>query len=277
MNLKSLRFLTLGILFLTVSCGEPVKTPARIEVPLEPKPEVLPEPQPIPPSFENLLSGSGRPDADRERDAGRKPAEVIAFLGIEPGMTVIDLLTANGYYTEVLSLRVGDEGKVYAHNTAFMLTFMNGANDKAMSKRLEGGRLANVERLDRELSDLGLAEGSIDVAMTAMNFHDFYYNGGSEAVQGILAAVMATLKPGGVLGIIDHVGVAGVDNSKLHRIDPEIVRQEVQKAGFELGGESDMLANSEDGHDSSVFGELRGRTDRLLIRLVKPSEQTQAD
>jgi predicted methyltransferase len=271
MNLKSLQFLSLCILFFAVGCDEPAKpakTPVRIEVP--PVPEAEPSP---PPAFETLLSGSARASADRERDAGRKPAEVIAYFGVKSGMTVIDLLTANGYYTEVLSLRVGDEGKVYAHNTAFMLSFRDGANDKAMSERLEGGRLANVERLDRELTDLGLAEGSVDFAITAMNFHDFYYNGGSDAVQGILAAVKAILKPGGVLGIIDHVGVAGADNSKLHRIEPEIVREEAQKAGFELDGESDLLANPEDSHDANVFGELRGRTDRFLFRLKKPGEQ----
>ena len=136
--------------------------------------------------------------------------------------------------------------------------------------QLADNRLANVERLDREFSDLGLEEDTVDFAITALNFHDIYNNGGTDAAQGMLAAVKTILKPGGVLGIIDHIGIKDADNEKLHRIDPDIVWEEARKAGYEIYGESDLLANLEDKHDANVFGELRGNTDRLLIRLRKP-------
>ncbi len=89
------------------------------------------------------LEAGDRPAADRIRDAGRKPAGVIAFLGIEPGMTVVDLIAAGGYYTEVLSLAVGTEGKVYAQNTKFALEYREGANDKAMAARLADCRTSS--------------------------------------------------------------------------------------------------------------------------------------
>ncbi len=95
------------------------------------------------------LADTTRSEADRNRDAGRKPADVIRFLGIEEGMSVIDLIAASGYYTEVLSLAVGASGTVYAQNPAIVLQFRDGANDKAMTARLAEDRLATVVRLDR--------------------------------------------------------------------------------------------------------------------------------
>jgi predicted methyltransferase len=218
------------------------------------------------------LSGGSRSEADKARDAGRKPAEVVAFLGIEPGMTVVDLIAAGGWYTEVLAEAVGPKGKVYAHNTAFTLGFRDGANDKAMKARLEGGRLPNVERLDRELGDLGLEPGSVDAAITALNFHDVYNGGSPEAAEAFLVEVKEILEPGGVLGIIDHVGVAGQDNEKLHRIEPGKVEAAARAVGFEVDARSDLLRNPEDDHTKGVFDpSIRGRTDRFLLRLRKPA------
>jgi predicted methyltransferase len=208
---------------------------------------------------------------DRARDAGRKPAEVIAFLGIEEGDTVVDLIAAGGWYTEVLSLAVGPEGKVYAHNTAFALQIRNGANDAAMTARLADDRLANVERLDRELDALGLAPGSVDAALTALNFHDVYDGGSAEQAAALLETVYAFLKPGGVFGVIDHAGVAGADNAKLHRIEEKLVRDAALAAGFRLEA-SDLLRNPADDHTRGVFDpEIRGKTDRFLLKLTKPA------
>lgn len=217
------------------------------------------------------LATGGRSDADKARDADRKPAQVIAFLGIEPGMTVIDLIAAGGWYTEVLAEAVGPTGKVYAQNTAFTLQFREGANDKAMTARLADGRLPNVERLDREIAELGLAPGSVDAAITALNFHDIHNGGGPAAASAFLAAVFSLLEPGGVFGIIDHVGVTGLDNEKLHRIEPKTVEDLARAAGFVLEGRSKLLANPADDHTRNVFDEgLRGRTDRFLFKLRKP-------
>jgi len=223
-------------------------------------------------ALRQALTSDERSADDRARDAGRKPAETLAYLGIEPGMTVVDLIAAGGYFTEVLSLAVGPSGKVYAQNTQAVLAFRDGANEKAISARLANDRLPNVARLDREMSDLGLAPGSIDAAITALNFHDIYNGGGADAAQGFLAAVLAILKPGGVLGIVDHSGAAGADNAKLHRIEKSIVVGAAERAGFVVDGDSDLLRNAADDHTKAVFDpSIRGQTDQFLLRLRKPN------
>ena len=223
------------------------------------------------PDLAARLAAESRPAADRARDAGRKPAEVVAFLGIEPGMTVVDLIAAGGYYTEVLSIAVGPEGRVYAQNTAYVLQFRDGANEKAISERLAGNRLPNVERLDREIAELGLAPASVDAAVTALNFPDVYNARGPEAAAAFLAAAYAFLEPGGVLGIIDHAGNPGADNEKLHRIPEEQVLEAARAAGFQVEATSDVLRNPQDDRTQNVFAEgLRGHTDRFVLRLRKP-------
>ena len=218
------------------------------------------------------LASPDRPQEDRDRDAGRKPAEVLAFLGIEPGMTVMDLIAAGGYYTEVLSRAVGPTGKVFAQNPPVVLEFRDGANDKAMTKRLADGRLSNVERVDQDLVDVELPAGSLDAAITALNFHDVLQNGGEAAAAGMLAKVKELLKPGGVLGVVDHVGVAGNDNAELHRLDMEAGVPILEAAGFDIAS-SDLLRNPEDDHSLLVFDPtIRGQTDRVLYKLTKPAE-----
>ena len=218
------------------------------------------------------LAAETRAEEDRARDAGRKPAEVLAWLGIGPGMTVMDLVASGGWYTEVLSIAVGPEGTVYAQNPPMILKFRDGMYDKALSARLADDRLANVVRLDKDLAATGLEPGSLDAAITALNFHDIYNppSGNPEAASAFLAAVMALLKPGGVLGVIDHVGDADKDNVNLHRLDVAAARPVLEAAGFAMT-ESDLLRNPEDDHSAMVFSPtIRGKTDRVLYKLVKP-------
>jgi len=186
-------------------------------------------------------------------------------------MTAIDLIAAGGYYTEVLSAAVGPEGRVFAQNGEYVLKIRDGVNDKAMTARLAGNRLANVSRLDKEIAELGLPASSVDVALTALNFHDIYNSRGPDAAAGFLAAVYRILKPGGVLGIIDHSGNPGQDNEKLHRIEEGKVREAALKAGFQVDGSSTVLRHLEDDRRAGVFAPgLRGKTDRFVLRLKKP-------
>ena len=85
-------------------------------------------------TFGGAASADGRSEEDRARDAGRKPFEVVAFIGIEPGMNVLDVMAASGWYTEVLSVAVGPEGHVTAQNTARSLQRREGANEKAIRR-----------------------------------------------------------------------------------------------------------------------------------------------
>ena len=224
----------------------------------------------VAPDLATRLESGSRSDADKARDTGRKPSAVVTFLGIEPGMTVVDLLAASGYYTEVLSEAVGPKGRIYAQNTEFRLEMRDGVNEKAMLIRLADDRLPNVERLDRELGELGLADGSVDAVLTALNFHDIYNGAGPDAAQAVLATIHKILKPNGVLGIIDHSGTPGADNEKLHRMDEAKAVEAVEQAGFVVEATSDVLRHSEDDRTRMVFADgLRGATDRFVLRLRK--------
>lgn len=216
------------------------------------------------------LDAADRPVADVSRDAARRPAEVLAFLGVEPGMTVVDLMAAGGWYTEVLSVAVGPDGKVYAQNPTWMLEGRGGANAKAIAARLEDDRLPNVVRADGPLGDAGIDPGSVDLVFTALNFHDTYYMVGADAAADQLAAIYAVLKPGGVLGLVDHNGDPKQDNAKLHRIPRQIAIDMAKEAGFTLEAEGEMLAHPEDDLTKMVFlPETRGKTDRFVLRLRK--------
>jgi predicted methyltransferase len=217
-----------------------------------------------------LQTGS-RAAEDKARDAGRKAAAIVTFLGIQPGMTVVDLVAAGGYYTEVMSVAVGPKGHVYAQNSEFVLKMREGANDKAITVRLADGRLPNVERLDREIDDLGLEPGSVDAAITALNFHDIYNARGPEAAAAFLGAVYQILAPGGVFGIIDHAGGVG-DDAELHRIDEALAIEAAKRAGFVVEATSDELRNPDDDRTRGIFAPgLRGQTDRFVLRLRKPA------
>ena len=160
-----------------------------------------------PSDLSERLAESSRSDAEKARDAGRKPAQVVAFLGITSGMTVMDVIAAGGYYTEVLSIAVGPKGRVYAQNNEFVLKIRDGINDKTMTARLAGNRLPNVERVDIDLPESSVADGSVDVAITALNFHDIYNGRGEQVALDFLDSIDRKLKPRGVLGIIDHEAI----------------------------------------------------------------------
>lgn len=228
-------------------------------------------PEPVTQSLATLLARDSRAEADRARDAGRMPAKVIAFLGIEPGMRVIDIIGAGGYYTEVLALAVGPDGHVAVQNPAFVLQMREGANEKALSERLLNNRLPNVSRLDKEMADISAQDGPFDAAFTALNLHDIYNNYGEESAVSTMKLIYATLKPGGVLGVIDHHGVVGNDNKALHRMLKEDAIRVLKAAGFLLEADSGLLHIHSDDLSQIVFAEgVRGKTHRFLLKLRKP-------
>jgi predicted methyltransferase len=221
--------------------------------------------------LQQALSNESRSEADRNRDGGRRPAQVLSFLGVSKGMAVMDVMAAGGYYTEVLSLAVGEKGTVYAQNPEAMLKYRGGANDKALAARLADDRLANVVRVDKGLEDLGLAPASIDAAVTALNLHDVYNGAGRAAAIEMCRAVLGALKPGAVFGIIDHEGSPDRDNAALHRMQSQQAIDTLVAAGFEIAATSDLLRNPDDGLDAMVFTPgLRGKTSRFLIKARKP-------
>jgi predicted methyltransferase len=216
------------------------------------------------------LASADRPAADKARDADRKPAELMQFFGVKPGMTTVDIIALGGYVTEVLSVAVGPNGKVYAQNPPVALQMRDGMYAKEITDRLAGNRLPNVVRVDGDLpASSQIAPGSVDVAVTMMNYHDVR-NRSPEVAIGFLKAVHTMLKPGGVLGVTDHVGNDGADNAALHRIPKHFLIEDAKAAGFAIDGESDVLKHTADDHTKLVFDPtLRGKTDQFVVRLRK--------
>ena len=212
-------------------------------------------------------SCSASPDRAAEnkaRDEVRKPIETIQFLGIKTGQTVIDVVAFGGWFTEVLSAAVGPSGKVLAQNPMFFTQRPGFADtEKALHDRL-----GNVMAVHGDLGANGVT-AQADAAITALNLHDIYNMQGEEGAVAFLKDVYGALKPGGVFGIVDHVGVAGQDNAAFHRIEIAKARDVITKAGFTIEAESDILHYAGDDHTKPVF-QMGRHTDQFLIRARKP-------
>ncbi|GAB5500491.1 MAG: class I SAM-dependent methyltransferase [Pseudohongiellaceae bacterium] len=217
-----------------------------------------------------LEEAAGRPAADKELDANRKPAEVLEFLGIERGMQVVDLIAAAGYYTEVLSHAVGPGGKVYMQNSQAALSGERGARTSvAIEQRLASNRLGNVEIIMATPDALPLADNSLDAAIIALEFHEFYLSDNPNAAQDFLQEMRRVLKPEGVLGIIDHAGHPVYAPGPLHRVEEKQVVADAQAAGFLVEASGKMLRNIDDDRSQIVFAEgLRRNTDRFVLRVI---------
>jgi predicted methyltransferase len=264
-TIKSLQiYLVLAAVLALTACGGPAK-------PVAEEPAAAPAEEPAAPDLAAVLAGDFRSAEDRARDAGRKPAEVIAALGIEPGMNVLDVIAASGWYTEVLSLAVGPDGHVTSHNTPFTLQMRDGANEKALNARIGDGRLKNVSRLNKELAEIVPEDGPFDAAVTALNLHDIYNRGGEDAAVAAMTAVYGVLRPGGVFGVIDHQGLEGQDNVELHRMLKADAIRVAEAAGFIVDKDSDVLYSDIDDMTQHMRTEgIRGYTNRFLLKLRKP-------
>lgn len=221
------------------------------------------------------MADRGRPAGDGRLDALRKPVAVLEFFEIHDGMTVLDVNAADGYYTELLSAAVGPTGTVYAQNDTETLAREGGAVERALAARLANYRLPNVLRLDEDLGRLQLEEDA-DAALLVLTLHDLYNLRGEQATVGLLGDVSEALRPGGVLGVVDHVAEVSrsLDARAVHRVEKSAAERMLSAAGFIVEAESDALANVADDHTRSAdHDSIRERTDRFVIRARKPWAQ----
>jgi predicted methyltransferase len=213
--------------------------------------------------------------ADAADDARRKIAEVMTFAEVKPGQRVLELVPGSGYWTRVFSAVVGPAGHVY--------TVWPDEMGKYSAKSLANWRqlvatphYANVSLLQQPAAQLS-APQPVDLVFTAQNYHDYHDSFmGPVDMARFDKEVYAALKPGGLFVVIDHVAPAGsglADTDTLHRIDPAVVKQEVEAAGFVFEGESQALRNPADTHDKKVFDpSIRGHTDQFMYRFRKPAK-----
>lgn len=224
-------------------------------------------------ALRRALAGPDRDVSDFVRDEARKPVEVLEFLGIGAGMTVLDVYAAGGYYTFILSKAVGPDGLVYAQNTERGLAFREDRQEisqgEALANKIRQGKLSNVRSLVGRVAELDIPPASLDGILLMQTLHDSY-NGSPERSLNLLLELRRLLKPGGVIGITDHIGVAGNNNRELHRMEIEQAIDVSERAGF-IVQSSDLLRNPRDDHSRSIFDpRLARNTDRFLLRLINP-------
>ncbi|MFO1238922.1 MAG: methyltransferase [Sphingomonadaceae bacterium] len=217
------------------------------------------------------ISDPARPADDVKRDEARKPGAILEFARVKPGDTVIDFIMGGGYFSRLLARTVGPKGKVYAYQPAEFIAFraQYGTDQKTVADAYP-----NVVALNGPLGALAFPE-SADLIFTAQNYHDMHIAAFPENLAATVdAALFKALKPGGVLLVIDHAAAAGSgtrDSNALHRIDPAVVRTELEKAGFKFESESPLLRNASDPHTLLVFDPaIRGKTDQFIYRFRKP-------
>lgn len=227
---------------------------------------------PVPASITAALADKARPEADTKRDALRRPGEMLAFTGVKPGAKVVDFMMGAGYFTRILSAAVGPKGKVTAYQAGEFIK-MRPAYTTEQTTAVAG--YANVTPTNGSLADIGLPDKQ-DLVFTVQNYHDLHLkNFPADTADKVNAQIFKSLKPGGVYLVADHVaapgGVTTDIASKLHRIDPAVVKKEVEAAGFKLESESKLLANPDDDHSKLVFDPtLRGKTDQFILKFRKP-------
>jgi predicted methyltransferase len=275
-----LRFASLvSIALLLGACtkAEPTKSPDQAAL-IEPTPPTA-EPARMgettrdPAAYRAIVEAPDRDAADKALDAGRHPAELLAFFGIRPGWRVAEVGAAGGYTSELLARAVAPDGIVYGQNSPAVLQRFA---EKPWSERLAKPVMKGVVRVDREFdSPLPPEVKNLDAVLNIMFYHDTVWQGVDR--EAMNKAVYAALKPGGIYGIVDHSaqpGAALAHTETLHRIDEKTLRAEIESAGFRLVDEGKFLKNPADTRDWStsprVVGEKRGTSDRFVLRFEKP-------
>jgi len=224
--------------------------------------------QQVPDHIAAAVAAPERSAKDRERDARDKPAELLAFAGVEPGMKVADVFGGGGYWSEILARAVGPDGGVTLVNNA---PYFNYAQEDLKS-RFGEGRLKDVRRRVVETANMDLGREQFDLILIYMSYHDIYWveeDAGWPEIDfdRFLVQLHDALKPGGKLLVVDHAAAAGSGSSAastLHRIDEAFTKNDFARHGFLFEKSWPGLRNSADDHTRNVFDEaIRGKTDRF--------------
>jgi|JI10StandDraft_1071094.scaffolds.fasta_scaffold184678_2 predicted methyltransferase len=262
-----------AIAFALVSacCSTPAAPEA--ETALVAAPEAAPAEKRAAIDYSVFVDTPDRPDADIVADVNRHPSAVLALFTPQPGDKILEIEAGGGYYTEILSRAVGPEGTVYMQNPAGFDAFLG----DTVSKRIDG-RLTNVTYVKSNFDAFGLEDASVDIVTWFQGPHELWYvpEGSPEGATDVFgeptavyAEIARVLKPGGQFVVIDHVAPAGSPPStggETHRIDPAIIQQYAEAAGFGLETSSDLLLRPEDDGSKNVFDpEIRGHTSQALL------------
>ncbi len=223
------------------------------------------------PSVMAAIADPARTAAETALDAGRKPAELISFMGLKPGMSIVDIFPGP-YWDRMFSTVVGPKGSVIAFQSVEMAKAENDALPPDGSAPMAGH--PNLTALSGPINGFAVSK-PVDVVWMRQNYHDLYdpFMGPAD-VPAFNKAVFKALKPGGAYVVIDHSAPDGsglAATNTTHRIDAAVVKKDMAAAGFVFAGESDALRNPADARDKLVFDKaIRGHTDQFVYLFRKP-------
>jgi predicted methyltransferase len=278
------------------ACGGPEQAGPVEERAPAPEPPVLPaadEPSDAGLTLEQIIAGPHRAEENRARDASRHPVETLKFFGLRPDMTVVEIWPGGGWYTEIIAPYVNEKGKYYAAHwdprseTEFIQRALKAYQAKLAARPDLYGNAEMTVLMPPEHWDIAPA-GSADMVVTFRNIHNWMPRGTAD---GVFAAMFKALKPGGILGVVEHRGdpnVAQDPNAASGYVNEDYAIELATKAGFVLEATSDVNANPSDtkDYDTGVWTlppTLRkgdedrdkylaiGESDRFTLRFVKPA------
>jgi len=241
-----------------------------------------------------IVASPERSDADRINDQRRKPREMLAFIGIRPGMVALDLSAGGGYTTELVARSIGPSGRVYGQNAprtprpapaqpegaaAPRVAAAAPANTASQpaptgvagrAQALSAGHIVPVVQPFENPVPAEVASNGLDLVTLMFNYHDLGHMGVDRAQMN--RAVFAALKPGGMYVIADHSGRPGTgisESGTLHRIEKTFLRAEVEQAGFKLIEEGHFLRNPNDPRDKNTPDPPQPK-DEFVLKFAKP-------
>ena len=249
------------------------------------------------PALRAAIADSHRTPDFVARDGARHPYETLSFFGIRPDMTVVEVWPGGGWYTEILAPYLRDRGKLYAaHFSADAeLKYFRELRGSFLQKLAAAPALydrVEVTEFDPPRAVAIAPPGSADLVLTFRNVHNWTMRGGGEArTLAAFAALYAALRPGGVLGVVDHRLPANrplSDQEESGYLREDFVIGVAKRAGFQLVAKSEINANPKDhaDHPEGVWDlppTLRGaaakrsdylaigESDRMTLKFIKPT------
>ncbi|MBU2870157.1 methyltransferase [Colwellia sp. E2M01] len=241
-------------------------------------------------TLEQAVTGDHRSAKNKARDQYRHPVETLKFFGFTPSMTVVEITPGGGWYTEILAPALKGTGKLYgAHypDTGEDNYYSNSRKklEKKLASNVVFSEVVLTDFNPRQTSELA-PQGSADLVVTFRNLHN-WKNGG---VEQVFKDAYNALKPGGVLGVVEHRLPPGVsaDKAKGYVSETETIKQ-AKAAGFRFAGSSEINANSKDlaiypkgvwtlppvlrlGDEDKEKYLAIGESDRMTLKFVKPEK-----
>lgn len=242
-------------------------------------------------ALQATIDAPNRDAASRARDRYRHPLQTLQFFGVQPNQTIIEITPGGGWYSEILAPYLNASGHYIGAVPTAAADSAGGRRNTALRDKLTGNPdTANAALIELDAKAPALAVGTADVVLTFRNVHNWVAAGNTDAY---FRAFFAALRPGGVLGVVDHRAKPGTDLDTMKSsgyLTEALVTEYATDAGFVLEASSELNANPKDdanhpngvwtlppsnSHDAADNAKYQaiGESDRMTLRFLKPAPQ----